>query len=114
MTSKYTLIGTFSHLGGLQFPVVHPHITVYVALTDGHGRVDLRLAMVDVDEEHQVFEFRGPVEFTDPRNIIEVCFQAGRLEFHSPGEYRLMLFADDEILMERKVFVSGPVAVSDS
>ena len=36
-SDKYTLIGTFSAMAGPRFPLQHPHLTVYVALTDGHG-----------------------------------------------------------------------------
>src|SRR5579863_7796974 len=39
-TNKHTLIGTFSALAGSSFPISHPHVVVYLALTNGHGRPD--------------------------------------------------------------------------
>jgi len=103
-TKKHTLIGTFSVLSGPSFPLFHPHLTVYVALTDGHGKSQLVLEAVDADDEREpVFRFEGPVEFADPRDVIEICFQTGVIQFPEPGEYRLKLFVADELLMERKI-----------
>src|SRR6476620_11430153 len=63
-TGKHTLIGTFSAIGGTSFPVVHPIVTVYVALTDGRGKTLLKLQLVDLDEEHDALvELKQEVDF---------------------------------------------------
>src|SRR5579864_1402650 len=106
-TRKHTLIGTLSMLSGPSFPLVHPHLTVYVALTDGHGKSELLLEAVDAEDEREpVFRFEGPVEFADPRDVIEICFQTGVIQFPEEGEYRLKLFVGGELLMERKIFAT--------
>ncbi len=110
-TNKCTLIGTFSALAGEAFPIVHPHITIYVAaLLDGHGKIPIRLEMVDTDEECiPLFNFEGSVTFTDPRHVIEMCFQAGAISVPEPGEYRLKLFAGSQFIMERRIFAGPPI-----
>jgi|SRR5579872_3334478 len=103
-TAKYTLIGTFSGLAGPEFPLIHPHITIYVALTDGHGKMPLRLEMIDVDEEREpVFHFDGRVTFASPKDVVEICFKTPEVSVPEPGEYRLRLFANREFIMERSV-----------
>ena len=113
-TSKHTLLGIFSTLGGSGFPLTHPHLSVYVALSDGHGRTPILLEMLDADEEREpVFKFEGHVDFEDPRNVIEMCFGTSVIQFPEPGEYRLKLFAGREFIMERKILVSltpGPAS----
>ncbi len=103
-TLKHTLIGTFSTMTGPSFPLAHPHITTFVALTDGHGEIPLHLEMQDSEEERPVlFQFDGPVTFDDPRNVIEITFKAGPIAVPLPGEYRLKLFAAGEFIMARKI-----------
>ncbi|MBI1903136.1 MAG: hypothetical protein HYS13_18705 [Planctomycetia bacterium] len=106
-TKKFTLIGTFSALGGRRFPLIHPIISVFVSLTDGRGKVPCRLQLVDVDEVREpVFELSQELEFADPRVIFEVVFQATGIRFPAPGEYRLKLFARDEFIIERRIIVA--------
>jgi hypothetical protein len=77
---------------------------VYVALTDGRGKVKLRLRLIDADEEEApIRELSGDVEFQDPRMIVEIDFAMTNLTFPAAGEYRLQLFAGTELLMERRV-----------
>lgn len=111
-TNKRTLIGTFSTLSGETFPIVHPHITINVALTDGRGHVPVLLEMVDADEERPpLIKFEGSVTFADPRHVIDMCFQTGVISIPEPGEYRLRLFAGGEFILERKIFAGPPIPV---
>jgi hypothetical protein len=113
-TGKQTLIGTFSAIGGPSFPLVHPQLAVYVSLTDGRGRMSVRLRLVDVDEVREpILEFDDDVEFTDPRMIVELAWAAGGVEFPEPGEYRLQLHANDEFILERRILAVGPTRVEE-
>lgn len=107
-TGKKTLIGTFSALGGSEFPLRHPILAVYICLTDGHGQVRLNLQLIDVDEEREpIFDLKEQVRFDDPRAIVEATFHAAGIELPEPGEYRLKLFGNDEFLLERRILVFG-------
>ena len=95
-TNKHTLLGIFATLHGTSFPLVHPQLTVYVALSDGHGRTPAsgnarrrRRTRTGVPVR------RSRVEFTDPRSVIEICFATGVIYFPEPGEYRLKPFLPD-------------------
>jgi hypothetical protein len=107
-TGKKTLLGIFSALGGESFPLRHPVLSVYVSLTDGRGRMPIRLELVDAEEQlAPVFSDTQEIEFTDPRAVSEICFEVRGLEFPGPGEYRLRLFANEEFVIERQIVVLG-------
>ena len=108
-TRKQTIIGTFSTIGGPSFPLVHPILSVYVALTDGRGKMQIQLELVDVDEQRDpIFEDECEIEFTDPRMIHEMGFTVEGVQFPEPGEYRLKLSANGEFVIERRILVMGP------
>jgi hypothetical protein len=105
-TGKRTLIGTFSVVGGSSFPLVHPVLAIYIALTDGHGAVPVTVRLVDADEEREpIFSEDQTIEFKDPRMIVECGIQVMGVQFSHPGEYRLQLFANNEFVIERRIVV---------
>jgi hypothetical protein len=108
-TGKKTLLGVFSAILGPSFPLVHPILTIYIALTDGHGPVTSKVKLVDADEEREpIFSEEQTMEFSDPRSIVELVFQVTGVQFQHPGEYRLQLFANEEFVIERRIVVVAP------
>lgn len=107
-TGKKSLLGMFSALTADSFPAMHPSFGLFIALTDGHGEVPIKLRLIDVDEEREpVFEIKGHANFSDPRAVIELSFQTPPIQFPAAGEYRLQLFGgvDDDPLMERRLML---------
>lgn len=105
-TKKCTLLGTFSTITARRFPVAHPQLAVHVALTDGRGNVRIKLALVGEEEGGpSLFAGEGVIHFADPRIVAELNFQLANVAFPSPGAYRFQLFANDELLMERRLLV---------
>lgn len=106
-TGKRTILGCFSVIHARHFPVVHPVLAVYAAITDGRGRVPVVLQLVDVDEEHEpIFRGESEVDFTDVRTIFEIDYILANVTFPAPGEYRFQLFAAGEFLLERRLLVN--------
>jgi hypothetical protein len=82
-------------------------MSVYIAVTDGHGKVPLILRLVDVDEQQPpVFEAKNEVVFDDPRVVYEVDFCAINPVFPTAGEYRLQLLAGTDPIMERRILLA--------
>jgi hypothetical protein len=105
-THKCTLLGTFSTINARKFPVVHRQLAIHIALTNGHGKNRIRLTLVGVDETNPpLFSREGTIEFRDPRMVAELNFVLNNITFQQAGEYRLQLLANDELLMERRLFV---------
>jgi len=105
-TGKFTILGTFSNIGAVTFPCIHPVMAVFVAVTDGRGKTPIKLRLIDVDEENDpLFEGEMDVEWPDPRMIAEMAFVVQGVAFPAPGEYRFQLFAASDLLMERRILV---------
>ena len=65
-SGKRTLLGCFSAILVREFPVRLAMMSVYIAVTDGHGKTPLLLRLIDVDEERPpVFEMKGEGVFAD-------------------------------------------------
>src|SRR5215213_5928423 len=72
-TGKATLFGCFANLYAPDFPIKVPMIAVYAVVTDGHGKVPIRVKIVDADESIEpINDSTFEVEFTDPRMTAEV------------------------------------------
>lgn len=105
-SGKYSLLGTFSAIGSSSFPLVM-NLAVYFAVTEGQGKLPVRMEMIDVDEVRPaVFDAEGIFEFSHLRQVIEGTFDFTRLVFPEPGEYRLKLFVAGEFLMERSLHIT--------
>jgi hypothetical protein len=105
-TKKCTLLGTFSTISARRFPVVHRQLAVHVALTEGRGKVKIRLTLVGADESTPpLFSGEGTIEFPDPRAVAELNFRLANISFPQAGAYRFQVFGNDELLMERRLQV---------
>ena len=110
-TGKFTLIGTFSTIRGEHFPLVHPVLSAYVALTDGVGLTEVGLTLVDAEEAIiPLCSDKKKLILRDHREVVELTFDLLNLRFDQPGEYRLQLWLNDEFVMERPIVVQGQPA----
>jgi hypothetical protein len=88
------------------FPYTHPALAIYLALTDGRGKMPLTLRLIDgEDASPPVFTAEGLLDFPDPTQVIEAGFACQRVQFPQPGEYRLQLLVNGELLLERRLLV---------
>lgn len=107
-TGKFFLLGLFSTIGATSFPFNHVQLVVYTAVTDGLGKVVLKLQFVEVSNEDDVLaETSQEANFDDPRMVAESVYMLLGLPIPRPGEYRFKLFANDEFLIERRVLVNA-------
>ena len=105
-TGKLYILGTFSTIFASSFPSTHPLMTVYAVLTDGRGKIPIRLVIVPVeDDTDPLADAKGELEFSDPRMVVEVSLGLPGVTFPCPGEYRVQLLAGEELLMERRLMV---------
>jgi hypothetical protein len=108
-TSKFTLIGTFSTISGLSFPLFHPGMYVYAALSGGRGRMPVRFVLTRADDDAELLAVRAEHDFgVDPRAIQEIGVVFAGIVFPQAGEYRVTLHVNDEYLVERRIVVFSP------
>jgi len=107
---KVSILGTFTMLNADNFPFRHPVIAIYLALTNGHGQVPIMLRLIDVDEQFPaVFELSTVFVFPNPHMVVEQGLEVPNVPFPRPGEYRMQLLANGELLMERRLHVRSRV-----
>jgi hypothetical protein len=106
VTGKVSLIGMFSTIHTPRFPVQHPQICVYAAMTDGRGKTPITIRVVDANEARKpLVEGKGTVEFKDPRMIANLALQFRGLRFPEAGQYRVQLWCGSSLLREARLHV---------
>ena len=104
LTGKQSLIGMFSRVHARMFPASHPQLSVFVMLTDGHGKTELMIRIVDTnDARPPIVEGKGYVDFRSPRAIAHLALQFHGLAFPQPGEYRVQIWCANELLREARL-----------
>lgn len=105
---KFTLLGTFNQINAAKFPTKHP-LAFYVALTDGRGKCNARIRIVEADKHDDpqtssVFDSSAIIEFRHPLHVVEIGLQV-MVHLERPGTYYCQIFCDSETLMERTLEV---------
>jgi hypothetical protein len=101
-TNKLSLIGTFNGIFANNFPCTHPSLSVYIAITEGRGKVPCKVRMTAVDGQ-TVFELPGQLEFAGPNSVGELVFQLQQIRFERPGVYAIEFWAGNDLLASRRL-----------
>jgi hypothetical protein len=105
-TGKRTLLGTFSSLVSPDFPMPVHAIGVYLLLTECRGKFNITLQIVDVNDEREpVVRVESELEAPDPLTVLDIDVRLGGFQIPMPGEYRVQLYADGAIVIERRLMV---------
>ena len=108
-TGKFYINGTFSLIFSATFPCVYPKISVYFALTNGHGQTPVKIRLIDANEARPALvEVALVVNFIDPLAVVESVGAMQNVIFPVPGDYRLELYAADTPIMTRRLLVVPP------
>lgn len=87
-----------------RYPARHAQIVFFCELTNGHGTTDIKISLVNTqDEEKVIFEREGNVRFENVKQIVTVAMNLQGIVFPGPGEYRFQLFASGYLLGERRI-----------
>jgi hypothetical protein len=77
---------------------------IYTALTDGHGRVPVRLVLIDADEElGAIASAEGCLSVDDPTAVWEIVFHLRDVVLPRAGHYRLQLQSGEHLLRELRL-----------
>lgn len=104
-TGDYSLIDILAHVRSPEFPVTAPAFAIFMEFTGGRGNVTLVLRVVDADEARPpVCEVRaaGPV-MDGPLTTAAMAITLPGVTFPEPGEYRIQVWHEGELLRERKI-----------
>ena len=104
ITGMPSVINIIQNVNAPKYPVRHSAIVFFCEMTDGHGLTETQIRLVDAQQDDKViFEQRGRVEFKDVKQRVTVVLNLQGIVFPGPGEYRFQLFANEQLLGERRV-----------
>ncbi|HCO95787.1 MAG TPA: hypothetical protein DIU00_17890 [Phycisphaerales bacterium] len=87
-----------------RYPARHAQIVFFCEMTNGHGTTDVKITLVNTqDEEKVIFEREGKVNFQNVKQIVTLAMNLQGIVFPGPGEYRFQLFGGGNLLGERRV-----------
>ena len=99
-----SVIDIVQNIDAQRYPARHAQIVFFCELTNGHGTTDVKISLVNTqDEEKVIFEREGNVRFGNVKQIVTLAMNLQGIVFPSPGEYRFQLFASGYLLGERRI-----------
>jgi hypothetical protein len=99
-----SIIDIVQTIDAQRYPARHPQIVFFCEMTNGHGTTDVKISLVNTqDEEKVVFEREGKVRFENVKQIVTLAMNLQGIVFPGPGEYRFQLFGGGNLLGERRV-----------
>ncbi len=99
-----SIINIIQAISAPRFPVRHDQLIFFCELTNGHGKTNAKVRLVNTTEQDKVlFEQQGAVEFRDVQQIVTLAINLRGIVFEQPGEYRFQLFAEGILLGERRI-----------
>lgn len=105
-SGKYYLLGVFSGIRALRFPVQHPKMYWFLTITDvAAGTHKLTISMNLPTDEAKPIVKRG-FNSRSPLDRIHIVNEINNIQFEQAGDYTIMVEVDDEPLMVTSFQVS--------
>ena len=104
-TKKTVLVGAFSTINTPSFPCLHPRMVAFFTLTNGRGECELSLKVDHEQTGATLLEMKGPLNLTNPLDIVDFHVELVGLRFPGPGKYWILLAVDGEIIKQRPFLV---------
>lgn len=101
-TRKRTLIGLFDRIKGVQFPIIHPSMSIYVQFTEVEGTFNFALELFDLTEGKAMNNaFIREFKVTDRTRDCELVFNLHSVKFDHPGDYEFRLYINENIFGQK-------------
>jgi len=104
ITGMPSLINIIQNVNAPGYPVRYSQLVFFCELTNGHGQTKAMIRLVDLHKDEKIiFEQRGMVQFKDVQQVVSLALNLQGIVLPQPGEYRFQLFADENLLGERRI-----------
>jgi len=97
-TRNTSIINRFTTLKLKAFPNPPRKVSVFAALSNGSGRVPVRVVIDPLNGGDTIYQFNAPLEFPDPLQEVRFILNIPDLVFDGPGSYDVQLFGEGELL----------------
>ena len=104
ITQTPSIIGILQTISAPKYPARHSRLTFFCELTNGHGKTQMTIRLVDVQQQDKtMFEQTVEQEFPDVRHVAGLTFGIEGMIFPHSGEYRFQIYAGINLLGERRI-----------
>jgi len=104
VTRTPSIIGIVHTISAPKYPARHYRLTFFCQLTNGHGKTQITVRLVDVQQQDKtMFEQTVEREFRDVNQVAGLTFGIEGIVFPHPGEYRFQIYAGTNLLGERRI-----------
>lgn len=97
-TRNTSVINRFTTLKLKQFPTPPRKVSVFAALSNGSGRIPVRLLIDPLNGGDTIYQFNAIIEFPDPLQEVRFILNIPDLVFEAPGAYDVQLLGGRELL----------------
>jgi hypothetical protein len=104
-TKKVSLIGTFAGIRVNEFPATPSPFSVFAVLTDGQGHATIRLSVVQLETDEEVYAYQSQVHFADPLAEVSFHLRVHQCVFPAAGAYQFTLLVDGDWVAQRRIRV---------
>lgn len=106
-TRNKSIINIFNELHATQFPVRIDQLTVFAALSNVHGEVQVKFRLTRASDNRELFFAEGKVSSEDPLQVQDIVFRLHGFVIESPGLYLVEIYGAGDLLAARKLQVSA-------
>ncbi|MBU0616089.1 MAG: hypothetical protein KKI02_00060, partial [Planctomycetes bacterium] len=101
-SGKTALVGLFDRIIAPKFPITHPQLCIYAAVTDIQPGTRFRIRIVHGETDDVVAELQGPPpEQAGPTTVCDFTFMLRGLKFKDPGQYFIQFWGNEYLLLQR-------------
>jgi len=106
-SGKHTILGVFSNIRAVRFPVTHPFMVWFLTVTDcAQGQHRLKIS-VGLDPMQLQVLIDRPFESPGPVQRLNLINEIRNLAFPTPGEYEIQIEVDDELLLATSITLTN-------
>lgn len=106
-SGKHTILGVFSNINALRYPVTHPQMFWFLTITDcaaGEHRLKVSFGLGPTGVKPII---ERPFESPGPAQRLNLINEIRGLTFTQPGDYSIVVEIDDEHLLSTDLTVVG-------
>lgn len=103
-TGQYSVRRIVTAFEADRFPMKAENLCLYAEVRDIQGKQEIRVAIVD-DDNREIWLARAEIDAQDMRETLQMTIDASAATFPAAGEYRIQVFSDRTLLLERPIVV---------
>jgi hypothetical protein len=105
-TRNKSLFNTYNAIWAGGFPSRHDRLTVFLSLTDGHGKTPVDVVVTKDGSPQPLLKVQGGVEFKNPLDVVDVVVDIRNLVLQEPGLHVVQVWSQGNLLAERRINVA--------